>query len=215
MVNGAPFGFNNREWRILQRLTSPNKIQQLLNSLSFHSAQTSWSPRTVLRERAAHCAEGGALAAAALRAIGFPPLLVVLKAVDDEDHVIAVYRRGSAWGALAKSQFNGLRDRAPIHRTLRELVLSYFDDYYNLRGQRTLRAYSRPVNLARFDHLNWTTSERPIWFITDHLLAVPHVRLITNAQVRLLDKLDRHAIRAGLVGHDATEHVARSAVARA
>ena len=202
MVADAPNGFNSNEWRTLRRLSTPNKIQQLLNSLRFHSAQTSWSPRRVLRERVAHCAEGGTLAAAALRLIGFPPLLVVLKAVNDEDHVIAVYRRGNAWGALAKSQFNGLRDRAPIYRTIRELTLSYFDDYYNRRGQRTLRAYSRPVNLTQFDYLNWVTSERPIWFITDHLLRVPRIRLMTSAQERRLDNLDRHAIRAGLVGHE-------------
>ena len=105
----------------------------------------------MLRERTAHCLEGAVFAAAALRVLGFPPLLLDLEAVQDTDHVVAVFRSRGHWGAIAKSNFSGLRYREPVHRSVRELVMSYFDGYINLRGDRTLRAYSRPVDLARFD----------------------------------------------------------------
>ena len=101
------------------------------------------SPR--LREQTAHCLEGAIFAAVALRALGFPPLLLDLEAVQDTDHVLAVFRIDRRWGAIAKSNFTGLRYREPVYRDLRELVMSYFDGYMNLRGERTLRAYSPPV----------------------------------------------------------------------
>jgi hypothetical protein len=141
------------------------------------------------------------LAAAALRAIGHPPLVLDLESEQDTDHVIAVYRYRSSWGAIAMSHFNGLRDRAPIYRSLRELALSYFEDYYNLRGERTLRTYSRPVNLSRFDRLDWTTTEEPIWFIMEYLVEIPHTPLITTAQRKALYRLDRLAMNAGLLGY--------------
>ncbi len=119
--------------------------------MPYHLAGTAWSPRRVLRERTAHCLEGAVFAAAALRVLGFPPLLLDLEAVQDTDHVVAVFRSRGHWGAIAKSNFSGLRYREPVHRSLRELVMSYFEGYINLRGDRTLRAYSRPVDLARFD----------------------------------------------------------------
>ena len=169
--------------------------------MPYHVADTAWSPRRVLRTGTAHCLEGAVFAAAALRALGFPPLLLDLEAVQDTDHVLAVYRVRGHWGAIAKSNFSGLRYREPVYRTLRELTLSYFDDYINLRGDRTLRAYSRPVNLARFDHRGWMTSTRELWFIAEHLLEIPHTPLLTPAQIRNLTRVDRRALQAGLVGH--------------
>jgi len=169
--------------------------------MPYHTADTAWSPRRVLRAHTAHCLEGAVFAAAALRALGFPPLLLDLEAVQDTDHVIAVYRVRGHWGAIAKSNFSGLRYREPVYRTLRELALSYFDDYINLRGDRTLRAYSRPVNLARFDRRGWMTSARDLWFIAEHLLEIPHTPLLAPAQIRNLTRVDRRALQAGLVGH--------------
>ena len=198
----APHGFSAREWRTLRSLKTPAGIQRMLNSLSYHDADTAWSPRRVMREGTAHCAEGGILAAAALRAIGHPPLVIDLEGEQDDDHVVAVYREGGHWGAIAKSHFNGLRDRPPIFRSLRELALSYFEDYYNRRGQRTLRTYSRPVDLSRFDDRRWMVSERPIWFIPKRLVAIRHIRLISAAQAKALVRLDRLAVQAGLIGYD-------------
>ncbi len=136
-----PTGFTPRELRALRALGSPVGIQRALDAMPYHLAGTAWSPRRVLRERTAHRLEGAVFAAAALRVPGFPPLLRDLEAVQDTDHVIAVFRVRGHRGAIAKSNFSGLRYREPVHRTLREVVMSCFDGYINLRGERTLRAY--------------------------------------------------------------------------
>ncbi|HEU5322227.1 MAG TPA: hypothetical protein VFX28_15595, partial [Methylomirabilota bacterium] len=151
--------------------------------MPYHLAATAWPPRRVLREWTAHCLEGAVFAATALRVLGFPPLLLDLEAVQDTDHVLAVFRTRGHWGALAKSNFSGLRYREPVYRTLRELVLSYFEDYVNLRGERTLRAYSRPVSLARFDRPRpgWMAADADVWWVARHLLGVPHVPLLAPA----------------------------------
>ena len=114
---------------------------------------------------------------------------------------MAVFRVNGAWGAIAKSNFSGLRYREPVYRSVRELVMSYFDGYVNFRGERTLRAYSRPVDLARFDSREWMTSTRDVWWIAEHLVDVTHVRLLTPAMERRLRSVDRRALTAALVGH--------------
>ena len=172
--------------------------------MPYHHAGTAWAPRRVLRERTAHCLEGAIFAAAALRVLGFPPLLVDLEAVQDTDHVIAAYRIDGHWGAIAKSNFSGLRYREAVYRTLRELVMSYFDGYVNYRGERTLRAYSRPLDLRRFDGQAWMTSTTDLWWIAEHLVDRPHVRLLSPALERRLSRTDRRGLRAALVGHRAS-----------
>jgi hypothetical protein len=171
--------------------------------MPYHLASTAWSPRRVLLEGTAHCLEGAVFAAAALRVLGFPPLLLDLEAVQDTDHVLAVYRERGHWGAIAKSNFAGLRHRAPVYRSVRELVMSYFEGYVNLRGDRTLRAHSRPVNLARFDvsRPGWMTTDDDLWWIAEHLVEVPHVRLLAPDLVRRLRRVDRRSMAAALVGY--------------
>ena len=142
VAGAATLGFTPREWRSLRALRTPAGIQRALDAMPYHIGHTAWSPRRVLREQTAHCLEGAIFAAAALRALGFPPLLLDLEAVQDTDHVLAVFRIDRRWGAIAKSNFTGLRYREPVYRDLRELVMSYFDGYMNLRGERTLRAYA-------------------------------------------------------------------------
>jgi hypothetical protein len=170
--------------------------------MPYHLAGTAWPPRRVLREWTAHCLEGAVFAAAALRVLGFPPLLLDLEAVQDTDHVLAVFRERGHWGALAKSNFAGLRYREPVYRSLRELAMSYFDGYVNLRGERTLRAYSRPVNLARLDrvHPAWATEGPDVWWVAERLVQVPHRRLLTPAMARGLSRVDRRSLAAATVG---------------
>lgn len=196
------FGFTPGELRRLRALRNPRLIQRFLDSLPYHHAQTAWSPRHVLREGTAHCLEGAIFAAAALRVNGFSALIWDLEANRDVDHVLAVYRLDGHWGAVGKSNFAGLRYREPVHRSLRELAISYFDTYYNYLGERTLRAYSRPVNLARFDDRHWMTSEKDIWFIPEYLCHIAHTPLLTTAQEKRLTRLDARAKAAGLVGHN-------------
>ena len=193
--------FDAGELRLLRRLKTPAGIQKFIDSLPYHLADTSWSPRRCLHERTAHCLEGALLAAAALRANGYPPLVMDLEAVRDVDHVVAIFQENGHWGAVAKSNFAGLRFRAPIYRTLRELALSYFESYYNLRGERTLRAYSRPVDLSRFDRFGWMTAEKSIWVVAEHLVTVAHTPLFPDRLARNLPLLDRRSFEAGLTGH--------------
>jgi hypothetical protein len=196
-------GFTAAELRALRALGTPRGIQRALDAMPYHHASTAWSPRRVLRERRAHCLEGAVFAAAALRVLGYPPLLLDLEAVQDTDHVLAVYRQRGHWGAIAKSNFTALRYREPVHRSLRELVMSYFEGYINLRGERTLRAYSRPVSLARFDRRRpgWMTTDGDLWWIAEHLVGVPHTRLLRPAMIRRLHRVDRRSLAAGLVGY--------------
>lgn len=196
--------FDAQERKVLRGLTTPARIQRFLDcgigyNLEPHG-ETCYSPRLVLREGIAHCMEGALLAAAALRLIGYPPLIVDLEAVRDSDHVLAVYRVEGHWGAVAKSDYSGLRSREPVYRTVRELVMSYFDHYYNPAGEKTLRAYSRPVNLARFDGTGWMIAERDLWEIPNYLCDIPHTNLLTRAMARRLTKMDERTYRAGLLG---------------
>jgi hypothetical protein len=197
------FGFRPAEARALRALGTPHGIQRALDAMPYHLASTAWSPRRVLAEHTAHCLEGAIFAAAALRVLGRPSLLLDLEAIQDTDHVIAVFRTRRHWGAIAKSNFSGLRYREPVYRSLRELVMSYFEGYVNLRGDRTLRAYSRPVDLARFDlvHPGWMTSDADLWWIPEYLLGIRHTPLLTPAMVRALTRVDRRSLAAGLVGY--------------
>jgi hypothetical protein len=198
-------GFTRRELRALRAFRSPRGVQRALDAMPYHLASTAWSPRRVLQERTAHCLEGAIFAATALRVLGFPPLLLDLEAVQDTDHVIAVYRERGHWGAIAKSNFSGLGYREPVYRSLRELVMSYFEGYINLRGDRTLRAYSRPVDLSRFDrvHPGWMTAETDLWWVAERLVKIRHTPLLAPAQVRHLSRVNRRSLEAGMVGYRA------------
>ena len=195
------FEFAPSELRALRRLKTPAGIQRFLDDMPYHLAGTAWSPRLVLRKKTAHCLEGATFAAAALRVLGFPPLILDLEADQDTDHVIAVFKSRGHWGALAKSNFVGCRYREPVYRTLRELALSYFNIYFNLRGERTLRRYSRPVNLARFDGRQWMTSEKDIWYIAEYLVDIPHTRLLKRGIEKHLTRVDRRTWRSEMIGH--------------
>ncbi len=197
------YGLSPQELKTLTRLATAEKIQQFLDDLPYNlepDGATCRSPRRVLRDRTAHCLEGALLAAAALRVHGHPPLLLDLEAVRDDDHVLAIFRRGGLWGAIAKSNYAGLRFREPVYRSLRELVMSYFEHYYNLSGEKTLRNYSRPVNLRRFDRLGWMTAERDLWEIPEHLSRIAHRPLLPREVEHRLSRVDARLMAAGMVG---------------
>jgi hypothetical protein len=185
----------------LRRLKTPQGIQAFLDALPYNLALTAASPAIVLRDRTASCLEGAIFAAAALRVLGFPPLIFDLEADQDTDHVVAVFKSRGLWGAIAKSNFTGCRYREPVHRTLRELALSYFNTYFNLRFERTLRRYSRPVNLKQFDDREWMTSEKPIWFIAERLCEIPHTSLMPPAVAKNLTRVDARTVKAEMLGH--------------
>lgn len=186
-------------------LKTPAAIQRYLDEHIGYNLEprgaTCYSPALVLRHNVAHCMEGALFAAAALRRIGYPPLLVDLEAVRDSDHVLAVYRRNGCWGALAKSNYAGLRGREPVYRTIRELAMSYFEHYFNAAGEKTLRTFSRPVNLARFDKIAWMTTEEELWQIPHYLVEISHTPLMAEAVRRQISRMDRRLYDANYVGH--------------
>jgi len=196
--------FTAAERAVFRQLKTPEKIQYFLDcGLAYNKepdGPSCRSPRRVLRDRTAHCMEGALFGAAALRMIGHPALLLDLEAVRDDDHVLAIFQTRGCWGAVAKSNYSGLRYREPVYRTLRELVMSYFEHYYNLKKEKTLRRYSRPVNLAHFDAMGWMTSEDDVWAIPEHLCDIPHVPLLAANVIRTLGRVDDRLFAAGLLG---------------
>jgi len=192
--------FTPAELRKLRSLKTPHGIQRFLDDMPYHLADTAWSPRRVLQQNTSHCFEGATLAAAALRAIGYPPLVIDLEAEHDTDHVVAVYRLHGHWGAIAKSNYTGCRYREPVYRTLRELALSYFDVYFNLRRERSLRTFSRPVSLSRFDTRDWMTTNEHLWFIAEYLFTIRHHSLLRPGMAKRLHRLDDRSFRAGCLG---------------
>jgi hypothetical protein len=208
----SDFDLTPAELRALRALSTPEKIQRLLDEMPYNlerHGETVRSPRRVLRDRTAHCFEGAIFAAAVLRVHGERPLIMDLESVRDDDHVIAPYRLRGYWGAVATSKFAGLRFREPVYRTLRELVLSYFEHYYNDDGEKTLRAYSRPIDLARFDRLGWMTAEADLWAITAHLYRVPHVPLVPSWYSRTRHWMDPRLYEAGYYRYPGIAHKRR------
>ncbi len=188
------------EMRILSSLTSPVKIQEFLDSLEYSAESRYRSPRSVLRDSMAHCYDGAIFAAMALRRIGFPPLIVDIDAVRDDDHVIALFKRHGRFGAIAKSNFVGLRFREPVYASLRELVMSYFESFYNVDYEKTLRQYTRPLNLAAYDKLEWTTSDAALDVIGDALSNIRIYKIIDAAMARSLSPVDKRTYDAGMLG---------------
>ncbi len=178
------FGLTKEELAVLKKLSTPQKIQDFLDALPQNfeeDGETYRSPRRVLRDQKAHCIEGALLAAVALWLQGERPLLLDLKTVDikiDSDHVVALYKKNGYWGAISKTNHAVLRYRDPIYKTVRELALSYFHEYFLVSdGQKTLRSYSRPVSLKRFG-TKWITAEDDLWHLAEALDTVTHFPLI-------------------------------------
>ncbi len=195
-------GFTPDERKTLRALSTPAKVQDCINALPWNAAKgnnTCMSPRLVMQSGRAQCVEGAMFAAAALRAHGFPPLVLDLMAAEpDADHVLAVFRQYGRWGAISKTNHAVLRYREPVYRTLRELCMSYFHEYFlQSNGRKTLRSYGGPINLSRFDRQGWMTSEKPIWYVPEALVDVPHVPLVTSAQVRALRPAETIERQAG------------------
>jgi hypothetical protein len=203
-ISTDTLGLSRAEVRTLRALKTPARIQKFVDAMEYCYDDTAGSPRRVLRERKGHCLEGAMVAAAALRLQGHPPLVMDLEGVRDDDHVVALYRENGLWGSVAKSNYAGLRFRAPVYRSLRELAMSYFEHYYNLRGERTLRSYSQAINLARLDKQAWMTAEEDLWSVTDLLIAARHYPLFPDKVARALPRLDRRSFEAGR--HGSTKH---------
>jgi len=191
------------EYRILAHLTTPAKIQAFLDSLEYSKGEIYRCPLRVHRERVAHCYDGALFAAAMLRRIGHPPLILeMLPNSRDDDHLLALFKKDLHWGAVGKSNFVGLRFREPVYRSVRELVMSYFEQFYNLEGEKTLRGYTVPLNLRPFDRYGWMIRDEPLYWIAEKLDRTRRVQVLTPKMVRGLSLLDPRTYQAGLMGAD-------------
>jgi hypothetical protein len=189
------------ERQVMAQLTTPSKIQAFLDKLTYSVDANYRCPLRVFREGIAHCFDGALFAAAALRRLDYPPLILNMLPNDrDDDHLLALYKHDGHWGAVAKSNFVGLRFREPIYRTLRELVMSYFEQFYNVERKKTLRSYTVPLNLKAFDKFNWMTSDDPLERIGQRLDEIRKVRLLTRRMIAGLSLVDERSYQAGLFG---------------
>ncbi len=195
-------GLSKRELATFKKLSTPIKIQDFLDSLPVNwekKGETYMSPRRVFAEKKAHCLEGALVAAVALWIAGEKPLLLDLKAPDDTDHVVTLYKRNGYWGAISKTNHAVLRFRDPVYKTIRELVLSYFHEYFSDKtGEKVLSSYSRPFNIKRLG-TKWITAPEDLHFIAAALDNAPHLLLYPVKNKKLLRKADRVERRAGKI----------------
>ncbi len=186
--------FTSDELRILRPLNTPKKIQNFLDTIPMNfelNGDTCLSPRRVLRERLSHCMEGAMLAAVALRLAGWKPLVVDLKTnMRDVDHVIAVFEIHGYWGAISKTNHGVLRYREPIYKNIRELAMTYFHEYFLDDGAKTMRSYSVPVDLSRFDPRGWMTAEENVWYVPHAVDDARHFSILTKSQIAGLRPTD-------------------------
>ena len=192
--------WNKEEISLLKTLNNPDKIQAFLDSTDYNPNYECRSPRWVMRKRSAHCFEGALFAAAALDFIGYKPLIVDMKAFNDDDHVIAVFREDGFWGAVAKSNFTSLRFREPVYKSLRELIMSYFDFFFNIYGEKSLRSYSLPLDLTSFNKINWATTDEDLEYIGDKVESLHHFPVVSKKMIKKLNIASDSMIRAGLLG---------------
>lgn len=190
------------EIRVLRRLSTPRRLQDFLETLRYSKDAGDdklRSPRRVLRDRSAHCIEGALLAAAAFWVNGARPLLLDLRSDDDDlDHVLALFRRHDCWGAVSKTNHAVLRYREPVYRTVRELALSFFHEYFlNENGRKTMKDFSEPYDVVRRHGTEWMTREDDLWDIAIALDESRHHPVLGAAQRRELRPADPVEIRAG------------------
>lgn len=197
--------FTPAERALWRSLTSPVKIQAFLDSVPYTGEERYRCPLTFLQDRTGHCFDGALFAAAALRRLGHRPLIVDLLPGDDDDHVLALFQRGGCWGAVAKSNYASLRYREPVYRSLRELVMSYFDGYFNFHGDRTLRGYTRPLDLTAYDRVGWMWSDERLDDIGVKLGEIKSYKVLTPAQIRALNPVDERWYQGGSFGMDPDE----------
>lgn len=194
------FGLTKKEFTILKKLSTPIKIQDFLDKMPRNwekHGDTYMSPRRVLQEKKAHCFEGALLAATALWIHGEEPLILDLKAHGDDDHVVALYKRNGYWGAISKTNYATVRFRDPVYQTIRELVMSYFHEYFVDRtGKKVLYSFSRPFNLKKFG-TEWVVEEGNLQYIVDELDTSQHFKIVPQKNIQFIRKADSMERKAG------------------
>lgn len=192
-----------KELKVFKSLNTPKKIQDFLETLPINfeeKRETCFSPRQVLQRKTAHCFEGAAFAAAVLMFYGEKPLLLdLVSAFEDDDHVAALFRDAGHWGAITKTNHGVLRYREPVYRTVRELAVSFFHEYFLDSGKKTLRAFSKPFDLSKFNNQNWVTSNDNLFNIARAIDDSPHEKILTQNQIKKLRKADPIEVKMGKI----------------
>ncbi|MDO8565481.1 MAG: hypothetical protein Q7R67_02590 [bacterium] len=196
-------GLDHKEYQLLKRFKTPEKIQDFLNSLPFNferQGETHYSVRYTLKAGRAHCFEGALVAAAALWIQGHKPLLLDLKTVrPDFDHVVALFNINGYWGAISKTNHAVLRYREPVYKSMRELAMSYFHEYFLQTGQKTLRSFSKPFDLSKVPFDTWLTSPENLAELAHKLDRSPHIKILSTKQIKNLRKAEKIEIEAGKI----------------
>lgn len=194
-------GLNKEEWRILKKLSTPEKIQDFLNTLPFNfelNGETYMSPQRALKARTAHCFEGALIAALALWMQGKRPLLLDLKSSGgDTDHVVTLFERDGFWGAISKTNHAVLRYREPVYKSVRELAMTYFHEYFLHNGKKTLRSFSKPFDLSK--DASWITAQEDLFDLVELLNDSPHINIVSAKQIKNLRKAEDIERRAGML----------------
>jgi hypothetical protein len=188
--------------RVFKKFKTPWGIQLYINSLKYNPGDNTNSPEQVIRKKKAHCAEGAFFAAAALRFLGYKPLILYFLAWNDDDHFIALFKRNNRWGAVSKSNYTVLRYREPVYKSIRELAMSYFEGYMNSIGQKTMRAYTVPVNLEKFDKDNWMSTKRDLEFVADYFDKVKQFKVLDKKMISSLSPVDKELLEGALLRAD-------------
>jgi hypothetical protein len=185
-------------------LKSPVAVQEYLDSIPYKAEELDRSPLRVMTDGQAHCLDGGIFAALSLWRIGFRPLILDLVPAPgmDDDHVLALFQVDGLWGAIAKSNYANLRYREPVYRSLREMAMTYFEHYYDLQRRKTLRAYTRPLNLALFRDASWMWSEEGVIKVSRRLYGLKPIPLISEASAARLSLADERSYKGGTYGTD-------------
>ena len=189
------------ELKLLKSLKTEKKIQDFVNDLKVNfelNGDTCYSPRKVLEKGEAHCIEAAILAYLTMIVNGKKAWLVDLTSTDDDfDHVICIFKKYGKWGAISKSNHLAHRYREPIYNSVRELVMSIFHEWFDKKGRKTLRSFSNPVSLCKFDKYNWATSEEDLWYIAEYLADCKHKKILNKNQIANLRKADKFEIKLG------------------
>ncbi len=188
--------WSKSEQKILKSINTPNKISKYLAKLKYKVKDGCYSPRMVMKHGEAHCFDGAFMAAAAMEFHGYKPLIVDLWAQDDDEHLLCVYQEKGLWGCIAKSNTSLLLERTPIYNNVRELVMSYFDFYFNYYGKLGLYGYSTPINLNKFNKFEWRTTASDIEFLSEHIDKCLHYEIIDPKKLRKLPKVNDVILKA-------------------
>jgi hypothetical protein len=198
--NSEKESWNPEEFEILRSLDTPESVQAFLDDIPYNTESTCRSPRRVIADKKANCMEGAFFAAACLDLYGYNPSVVYMIAFRDDGHAITMFRRNGRYGSVEKSNYTGLRYRSPVHKTVRQVVLTYFDQHFNTQKELTLRKYTQPLYLREYLFPHWKIREDDLFDLSDYFDKLRTYTLVTPSMEESLRLVDERLYKAGLLG---------------